>query len=75
MFINWLKKRLGYHVCEEFTQWETKEARYSRPTTLADGIMPDFFNNETTKEIIWNERWQERRCTICGEIQQRKLNN
>lgn len=20
--LNWLRKKLGYHVCEEFTEWE-----------------------------------------------------
>ena len=67
LMLDWLWKKFGYHVCEEFTQWETHKARFQRPAT--------------SKEVIWNEvtvveytrRWQERRCTLCGQLQQRQL--
>ena len=64
---NWLRKKLGYHVCEEFTQWKTYKGTYERQATR--------------QEVIWNgvsvvaftKRWQERCCTICSKIQQRSL--
>jgi hypothetical protein len=69
MALNWLWKRLGYHVCEEFTQWETYEGKYSRPTSYEqDGSIWI-----ETKKITFTRRWQERRCTICGRLEQRDL--
>lgn len=64
---NWLLKKLGYHVCEEFTQWENKEALFSRPATMEEYV------SANTRTIEFTRRWQERQCTICGKIEQRTL--
>lgn len=67
IIFDWLRKQMGYHVCEEFTQWKTMIHRYSR-LAVPKEVM---FNNVTTVEFT--KRTQERQCTICGKIQQRKL--
>ena len=62
-----IRKKLGYHVCEEFTQWEahTTFHHYVRPSDL---IEPN-----PNLVIDYVDRWQERRCTICGRIYQKEL--
>lgn len=76
--MNWLWKYLGYHVCEEFTQWERKAERRARmPVTFEERL------HVMTRQVPWNQaddgliryerKWQERRCTLCGKIQQRDL--
>ena len=67
---NWLFKRLGVHVCEEFTQWEKHLANCTRtheidPFTLSTVVLK--------KPIVFTRTWQERRCTMCGKIEQREL--
>ena len=57
LLINWFHKRLGYHVCEEFTRWETKQVDC---TVVLPLLGPERF--EDTK------RWQERECTICDKV-------
>lgn len=64
---DWFWGWYGYHVCEEFTQWETREVVARRPASLAEQAM----HNVTAVRV--NVRLQERRCTVCGIIQQRKL--
>ena len=66
--IDWLQRRLGFHVCDEFTQWEELSGRFSRPRDIDDiraGVL--------TETIEFTSRWQERQCTICGKIEQRRL--
>jgi hypothetical protein len=68
VILAWLRKRLGHHVCEEFTRWETFKANCSRvPYSLDERV------SAGTTEIEFTRRWQERQCTICGAIQQREL--
>ena len=68
---NWFWKWLGYHVCEEFTRWETKQANYSRPRVRYDD---GCFQEYSEERITYTRRWQERTCTICGKVEQRELN-
>jgi len=77
---NWFWKLLGIHCCEEFTQWEEKRARFSRiPTTMDERLhvitRQTGWNQADDGRIQYTEHWQERRCTLCGKIQQRKLAN
>ena len=62
--LNWLKKKLGYHVCEEWTQWETHEIQCVVVPYV--GGLPI-----QTMEYTVTRRYQERRCTIC---ERRQLN-
>ena len=67
MVYRWLMKKLGYHVCEEFTQWEDHQANFRRPATMDEHVWAK------TETVVFTRRWQERHCTICGKIQQRDL--
>jgi hypothetical protein len=58
----------GIHICEEFTQWDVKTGTYHRPRLHQDGIC-----DPTISMITYTKRWQERRCTICGKMEQREL--
>lgn len=63
---NWLWKNMGYHVCEEFTRWEDHMENFTRNPSIAEhacGI----------EKVLFTEAWQERRCTICGKVEQKKL--
>lgn len=53
--LNWLRKRLGIHVYEEFTQWETHQQKFTRPTSVeVDGTLA------LRREVLeWTERWQD----------------
>jgi hypothetical protein len=63
--INWLKKLLGLHACEEFTRWtERTQMHESAVWLLSDGDL-------LTKVI--KRRWQERACTICGKVKSLQL--
>ncbi len=69
MVLNWIKKKLGYHVCEEWTQWEQFQGTFRRPTSYeVDGSL--WIN---VKELEYTRRWQERKCTICGRQQVESL--
>jgi hypothetical protein len=69
MCLDWLRKRLGYHVCEEFTRWETFEGKFARvPRDIEESILAG-----GAERIEFTRRWQERECTICGKLQQRDL--
>lgn len=67
--IQFFRRLVGLTCCIEFTQWEDHKAEFSRPITRDDNI-PYTSHMET---IEYTKRWQERRCTICGKIQQRRL--
>ncbi len=60
---------LGWECCGEWTQWETKKANFSRPKRIFDA--DEFMLTSETLEFT--KRWQERRCTLCGKMQQRDL--
>lgn len=60
---------LGWECCGEWTQWEIKKSNFSRPVQVSDGSAW-LAQLET---ITFTKRWQERRCTLCGRMQQRDL--
>ena len=64
---NWFWKWLGYHVCEEFTQWAEREWVCTRAATSAERAYGNI------KQVKYRKRVQERRCTLCGKIEQRLL--
>jgi len=63
--IGWLKKRFGYHVCEEFTQWELINIRYYA------AFHPDGTGDETA--FTGSKSFMQRACTVCGRVWQKKL--
>ncbi|MDE2104711.1 MAG: hypothetical protein KGL39_46170 [Patescibacteria group bacterium] len=67
--IRWLKKKLGYHVCEQFSQWERNAVDCTRPVDWTDGNC--YLNGQTT--IEFTRKWQQRHCLECGKIQQKRL--
>lgn len=66
---NWFWKWLGYHVCEEFTRWEEKRWTCERVATFEEAAA----SLGTISKVRFTSRIQERTCTICGKIDQRKL--
>lgn len=62
--ISKIKRLLGYHVCEEFTQWELIEN---------EGIKIYSYSGIPVKEVPIIMRYQRRRCTLCGKIQEIRL--
>ena len=64
----WMEKVLDRHVCKEFTQWEDKRANFTRPVSVFDTVVD--YNLKTYK---YTEHWQERKCIICGKVEQQKL--
>jgi len=66
----WLLGRLfGFTCCREFTPWEIKSAKYTR-------IPKDLWEQGVTNVngyVEYELRWQQRQCTVCGKIQQKKL--
>lgn len=65
MLIAWIKKKLGYHVCEEFTQWED----YKVVAEVRHVMGEIDLGTQTVQRYV-----QLRRCTICGELQTRRVN-
>ena len=63
---NWIKERLGYHVCREFTQWQSFTKDFQCYNTRSGVLISEY---PVTK------RWEERRCTLCGKLQQHELDN
>lgn len=57
--INWIKKKFGYHVCEEFTQWETYEQNMEQVLS---------FKNIPIGVTQYVETRQQRNCTLCGKL-------
>lgn len=56
---------LGCHVCEEFTQWVKKSEDVQLITRINGIVVGD--------PVDVTQRWQERRCTICGRVFQSPL--
>ena len=55
------------HACEEFTRWTNRSLK-ARVVCAGDGKpLPEEQQYELSR---W---WQERRCTICGLMEQRNL--
>ena len=72
LLTKWIRKRLGHHVCEEWTQWEQKRAEYVKTHYyIGDSDIPF----EMTHPQEYTRQWQERRCTICGLIERRGLDS
>lgn len=69
--INWIRKRLGHHVCEEFTKWAIREVECFRVPSSARETIAAL--NEPDGRIHYIRRFQERECTECGKLQQREL--
>lgn len=69
IFWNWVLKKFGYHVCEEFTRWEEKRWQCERPARMDEHIA----SGGTITKVRYTSRIMERQCTICGKIQQQKL--
>lgn len=61
LFFDLLRKKLGYHVCEEFTRWELKEEE-GRSTPIINGVP---IHSLASPCVI---RTQSRQCTICGKL-------
>lgn len=61
---DWIRRKLGYHVCRKFTPWEYK--RENVRVIYREFGVPISRSNVT-------QIWQERRCTECGKIQQQRL--
>ncbi len=66
LLTNWIRKRLGHHVCEEFTRWQRKQDEWE-VIPVIEGIP---MHSMTCKRTAI---WQERQCTICGKIEQQSL--
>ena len=54
------------HRCEEFTQWTNRRGQI-RIVAGGGNKLPDSEQYSLTKF------WQERRCTLCGKLEQRDL--
>jgi hypothetical protein len=67
--INFILRLLGWRCCGEWTQWEVRSQNYSRPVRYSDGNV--YLAGE--KRLEYTQKWQERRCTMCGKIQQKPL--
>ncbi len=65
--IQLLRQILGMTCCTEFTQWETKSFTRERAPTDKEWI------RSNVEVVTERRRFQERHCTICGKIQQRRL--
>lgn len=68
---NWFLKKLGVHVCEEFTQWKTMTKIVATVPMTEHGVQEfrDMLEQVDTQKI-WTHRWQERTCTMCGKVGQ-----
>lgn len=69
--LHFFARLLGWRCCGEWTQWERKSATYERPTDFEiDGIMAI-----THTTIRFTKQWQERKCTLCGRVEQLTSND
>lgn len=67
--MNWFRRRLGYHVCDEFTRWTVRTQERLRAPT-AD----EFFRGGVMHQLVRvHDRWQERECTVCGKVHRREI--
>jgi len=66
--MNWLKKLLGYHICEKFTTWEKKDQLWVRDWDVGiDSFIPE------DGKVHFTTIWQERKCQDCGKFHQETL--
>jgi hypothetical protein len=61
---NFFWKWLGYHMCEEFTQWQVEKEEWVKTIIV---------NNIPVMEMPYVEKIQTRQCTICGKTQRNKI--
>lgn len=64
IFLDWLREKLGYHVCREFTRWETRTEQ---------GVIAHTRGGVIVSEVPYSELVQVRGCTICGKIYRSKV--
>ncbi len=67
--INVIERIFDTHICQEFTQWEDKEATFESLFSRHENLVAHIHMDKK----IYTKRWQERQCTICGKITQREL--
>ncbi len=65
--VRFFRRLFGQTCCVEFTQWELHERSVERAPTSREWL----YSSATKVTEVY--RWQERHCTICGKIQQQKL--
>lgn len=70
--IKWIRKKLGYHICEDFTEWKHNQRTHARLPNHRDDTLTQIVRNEKIYNTVY---WQERKCKICGFIQHKKLYN
>lgn len=73
---DWLTEKLGHHVCREFTQWEVYTIERERRLEPADGMayyLAVQTGTHSTDTVKFTDVYQERRCTLCGKVEQRPL--
>ncbi len=70
--LDWLWRWFGWHVCEEFTRWDRHAAQCERPATESE-VFAGAMAGVSVHTITFTKVWQERQCTICSKIQQRRL--
>lgn len=67
--IGLIRRMLGLDCCGEWTRWEAKYNEYER----VPGLYELLDSKHSVTSIVEVVRYQERRCTICGRIQQSRL--
>lgn len=71
LYFWWMETVLDRHVCKEFTRWEIEIREYTRPVEPGEVISSDYNNDLAT--IAFSRRYQSRKCTICGKVEQQRL--
>jgi hypothetical protein len=64
-----IREVLHKHYCTEFTQWEKKIIECNRIANENDNPIA----YATMQVITYTRVYQERRCVICGKVQQESL--
>lgn len=65
----WGEAEPSPHECEEWTQWTRRTQSFNRLPTTSDVKAVQ----EKGELIHYTLSWQERRCTVCGFIEQDRL--
>lgn len=64
-----IRRVLGWECCTAWTQWERRARTIERPTDLQrDGLIA-----LKVDYVCERRQWLERRCPVCGRVQQREL--
>lgn len=67
MLIKWIKKKLGYHVCEKFSSWKKVVCNWTREPRIGDA------KYASGEKIEFTKICQERHCLKCDKIEQIEL--